>query len=72
MDKPKNPYRPGTAIYRLMDEDWSDKNTDEIAKAIGTIRGYVHHAMFRIRDETGYSIEYIDRRGIYKKSQKTH
>lgn len=63
MKKPYNPYKPGTAIYRLMDEDWSAMNTDEIAESLGTLRSYVHNASFRIKDETGYRVQYIDRRG---------
>lgn len=66
MDKPKNPYKPGTAIYRVMDEDWSNMTTEEIAATLGTVKRNVYNSLFRIRDETGYEVPYISMRGKIK------
>lgn len=66
MDKPKNPYKPGTAIYRLMDEDWANMTTEEIAVSLGTVQRYIYNSIFRIKDETGYEVPYISQRGKVK------
>lgn len=62
MDKPNNPYRTKTIIYRVMDKDWSKITKKEIAKKLRTSRKYVEHCMYRIYDDTGYQVPHIDGR----------
>lgn len=66
MTKPANPYVPGTFIYRIMDEDWSTMTKKEIAEAIGSTYKNVTSSMWRIKDETGYDVPYVDRRSKWR------
>lgn len=70
MDKPQNPYKPGTAIYRLMDEDWSAMTRYEIAVNLGTSPKTIACALSKIRDDTGYWPPHIDGRKLRWQKQK--
>lgn len=61
-DKPKNPYKPGTAIYRLMDEDWSAMTRYEIAETLHISSRTVACALTKIKDDTGYWVPRLDGR----------
>lgn len=64
MEKPYNPYKPGTTIYRLMDEDWSNKTKNDMMKETGATYRTVVNAIYRIKSETGYIVPYIDARKV--------
>lgn len=72
MDKPKNPYKSGTAIYRLMDEDWSEMTRYEIAEALHTSSRTVACALTKIKDETGYCVPHFDgRKKMWQNGRRT-
>lgn len=71
MDKPNNPYREGTLIWKVMqgsldvwpDGGWADLTTEEIAEVLGSKRNTVSCAIGDIRRDTGYHVPHIDGRG---------
>lgn len=71
MDKPKNSYKPGTAIYRLMDEDWSTMTRYEIADVLHVKSYTVANQLSRIKYETGYCVPHFDgRKNMWKNGHR--
>lgn len=64
MDKPQNPYKPGTIIYRLMSDDWSMLTIEELVKYFNTTRATIVCSMSKIKDETGYCVPHFDGRKL--------
>ena len=71
MDKPINPYRKGTVVWKVMqgsldawpEGGWADLTTEEIAEVLGSNVGTVRGAIGDIRRDTGYCVQRIDGRG---------
>lgn len=71
MDKPLNPYREGTVIWKVMqgsldgwpEGGWADLTTGEIAEVLGSNLNTVRNTIGKIRRDTGYHVQYIDGRG---------
>lgn len=58
MTKPKNPYKRGTLIWALLEDDWSDLNVYQIAETLGYKPNSVRCAMYEILKDTGYRVQY--------------
>lgn len=54
--KPPNPYRKGSRIWALMEEDWSDLTVTQIAEVMGCAYNTIAAQLRRIRLETGYVV----------------
>lgn len=69
VNKPlNNPYKPGTILYRLFEEDFSDKTIKEIADEVNSLPHYISCALNRIQDETGYRVPRMDGRKLMWKN----
>lgn len=58
MQKPENPYRPRCLKWALFEEDWSDLTVVQIAEVFDVKKGVIQSTIFRIKQETGYSVPY--------------
>lgn len=56
MGKPKNPYREGSIIWSVMEDDWEDLTVKQIAEVLDVLPRYVAESMRRIRVKTGYVV----------------
>lgn len=59
MNKPANQYRPGSILEKLYNGDWSRCTMKQIAEALGSTTHSVRSYMYRIMEETGYVIPYL-------------
>ena len=58
-EDPKNPYRPGTMIAALYEEDFSDLTAKQIAEVFDVDVSYIYKAALRIKRETGRQVNYL-------------
>lgn len=71
MERPVNPYKEGTLIWKVMqgslddwpDGGWRDLTTKQIAEILDVGQNSVAWAIGEIRRRTKYSVPYIDGRG---------
>lgn len=54
----ENPYRPGTAIWSVMEGDWKDMTQRQIAEALKVSTQAVRANICRIKQETGYQVPF--------------
>lgn len=54
--KPPNPYRKGSIIWALYEEDWSDLTINQIAEVLGASYGVIASQLRKIRQDTGYMV----------------
>lgn len=57
MEKPKNPYTEESKIWKLMDGDFLDKTTEEIAEILDSTPTSVRSMIQAIKRKTGYTVE---------------
>lgn len=58
----KNPYRPKTMKWALIEEDWSDLSMKQIAEVFGSTYASVQRTIVNIKKETGYEVPYRKRK----------
>lgn len=71
MEKPVNPYREGTVVWKVMqgsldvwpEGGWADLTTQEIAEVLGASQNTVACAIGYIRRDIGYRVPHVGRRG---------
>lgn len=56
VDKPENPYRKGSLIWSVMEGEWEDLTTAQIAEVLGTVPSTVRTCIAMIKRETGYNV----------------
>lgn len=56
MDKPENPYRKGSIIWKVMEGDWEDLTVSQIAEVLDTPPQTISDNIRRIRVKTGYIV----------------
>lgn len=63
--KPKNPFKPKSIVWALMEEDWSDLTLEQIAEVFDSSTNYISKAMQMITKFTGYVVPHVhkDTRG---------
>ena len=54
----KNPYRPRSMLWALMEEDYSDLTIEQIAEVFDTGAPTVYSSITRIKRETSYEVPY--------------
>lgn len=54
--KKPNPYRKGTVLWALYEEDWSDLTISQIAEVFNTSTAYISAVMRQITRQTGYLV----------------
>lgn len=59
-----NPYRKGTVIWAVLEGDWEDLTTQQIAEVLGAKRHTVQVSMARIKRELGYKVPCADGRSV--------
>lgn len=59
---PQNPYRPGTMVAALYEEDFSDLTVERIAEVFGTSKMAVYTSIKKIKQETGKVVAFKRRR----------
>lgn len=62
MEKPANPFRKNSKIWRLMEGDWATYTIDQIAAELNCDPDVVRRYIYRIKRETGYTICRRERR----------
>lgn len=64
--KPNNPYKKGTTIWSVMEGDWEDLTSNQIAEVLGVGPMTVRSCIQRIKKETGYDVQYVKGSRNYK------
>lgn len=64
MEKKPNPYRKGTMIWALYEEDWSDLTIEQIAEVFSTSEQSVIMSMRQIIKQTGYRVPHMLKRKV--------
>lgn len=59
MEKPDNPYKPGTILYRLLDEDWSRKSIFRIVDELESTEISIRNCIYLIKRKTGYKVPFL-------------
>lgn len=59
MDKPENPYRKDSILWRLFEGDWSGKTPEQIAAELFVEEHSLYSLMSTIKSKTGYRVAYI-------------
>lgn len=59
MDKPENPYRKDSILWRLFEGDWSGKTLEQIAAELFVEEHSLYSLMSTIKSKTGYRVAYI-------------
>lgn len=59
MEKPDNPYTPGTILYRLLDEDWSRRSILQIVDELKSTEISVRNSIYLIKRKTGYKVPFL-------------
>lgn len=56
MEKPPNPYPPGTIIWSVYEGDWADLTICQIAEVLDCRGHLVENYLARIKRDTGYVV----------------
>lgn len=63
-EKKPNPYRKGTMIWALYEEDWSDLTIEQIAEVFSSTEKTVSFTMRKITKQTGYRVPHMLKRKV--------
>lgn len=61
-EKPKNPYQKGTLAWSVMEGDWEDLTTEQIAEVLCTTPKNINSYISKILKETKYRVPYVRRK----------
>lgn len=70
MEQARNPYKPRSMMWALMEEDFSDLTIKQIAEVFDTEPPTVYSSITRIKRETGYEVPYKHIRNKKKRRWK--
>lgn len=59
MDKPTNPYKKDSTIWKVMEGDWEDLPPSRIAEVLDVKYSTVRQCITRIKRQTGYDVPHI-------------
>ena len=62
IDRPKNPYKKMSLIWSLMEGDWEDLTTDQMAEVLDADINSIRSLLRKIEQDTGYKVLYVRRR----------
>lgn len=56
MNKPANPYKRGTLVWKVFEGGWEDLTRTQIAEVLAVDPDAITHCMSKIKKETGWEV----------------